>query len=168
MLLDSVIVIDYLNGVPGARVFVERTPDLVLSVITVAEVMAGADPEDPSAIAAYLDTFPVLSIDSSVARRAGRLRQTERWKLPDAFQAALAQHHGLKLVTRNTRDFVAERHDFVLVPYRRCWRIAERPTRGSSGAVRGWRQRRGTGQIGASSEFANSVLIRCRHRKDRP
>ena len=116
-LLDSVVVIDYLNGVPGARSYVEGTVGLFISVVTVAEVMAGSDPADPAPVADYLGTFPVLGIDAAVARRAGRLRQTERWKLPDAFQAAIAQHHGMTLVTRNTRDFSAERHDFVLIPY---------------------------------------------------
>ena len=41
------------------------------------------------------------------------------WKLPDAFQAALAQHHHLRFATRNIRDFLPERHAFVVVPYKR-------------------------------------------------
>jgi predicted nucleic acid-binding protein len=40
------------------------------------------------------------------------------WKLPDAFQAALALHHHLKLCTRNTKDFDPKKHSFVEVPYR--------------------------------------------------
>ena len=35
-----------------------------------------------------------------------------------AFQAALAQHHSLKLVTRNEKDFPPRRFPFVLIPYR--------------------------------------------------
>jgi predicted nucleic acid-binding protein len=46
------------------------------------------------------------------------LRRTERWKLPDAFQAAIAIQHGLTLVTRNTRDFQPGREPAVLIPYR--------------------------------------------------
>jgi len=52
-----------------------------------------------------------------VADLAARLRREHRWKLPDALQVAAAQHHGLRLVTRNTRDFPPERYPFVLVPY---------------------------------------------------
>ena len=37
--------------------------------------------------------------------------------VPDAFQAALAQLHGLKLATRNHRDFPPDRFSFVVVPY---------------------------------------------------
>ena len=64
-----------------------------------------------------LDRFPSLPIDQAIADLAARLRRRFRWKLPDAFQAALARHHGLTLVTRNTRDFSPDRFDFVDVPY---------------------------------------------------
>jgi hypothetical protein len=46
------------------------------------------------------------------------LRRQHGWKLPDAFQAATAQEHNLKLITRNTKDFTPDVHDFVVVPYR--------------------------------------------------
>ena len=44
-------------------------------------------------------------------------RRRNGWKLPDAFQAALAQLHNLKLATRNTRDFPPQQYLFVVVPY---------------------------------------------------
>lgn len=65
----------------------------------------------------FLDNLPLLVITRPVADLAASLRREHGWKLPDAFQAALAQHRGLKLVTRNTRDFSPQRHDFVVVPY---------------------------------------------------
>ena len=117
MLLDSVIVIDRLNRVPAALAFFRQHADLVVSAVTVAEVLAGAREDGHADVLAFLNTFTFLEIGSAVAERAGRLRRTERWKLPDALQAATAQHHGLQLVTRNTKDFKPERHPFVLVPY---------------------------------------------------
>jgi predicted nucleic acid-binding protein len=51
------------------------------------------------------------------ADRAADLRRRFKWRLPDAFQAASAQIHGLKLATRNTRDFPPREHSFVVVPY---------------------------------------------------
>ena len=117
MLLDSVIVIDYLNAVPDAVAFVDGHPECVLSAITVAEVLAGTDEAGFAATAAFLRSFPIFSIDAVIAEKAGRLRQSERWKLPDALQAAVAQHYGWELVTRNTKDFRPERHGFVRVPY---------------------------------------------------
>jgi predicted nucleic acid-binding protein len=65
-----------------------------------------------------LDTFPVLSLDAAVADLAARLRRQNNWKLPDAFQAALAQIFKLKLATRNTKDFSSTQYDFVEIPYK--------------------------------------------------
>ncbi len=65
-----------------------------------------------------MDRFHFLPIDAPAADLAARLRHRHGWRLPDALQAALAQLHGLKLATRNTRDFPPRRHRFVAVPYR--------------------------------------------------
>jgi len=121
LLLDSVILIDHFNGRPEAtRYLASVAGEAALSVITRAEVLTGFDPEDPSTVSAagsLLDRFPTLGIDLPVADLAARLRREQRWKMPDAFQAALAQYHGLILATRNTRDFPPDRHRFVVVPY---------------------------------------------------
>jgi hypothetical protein len=120
LLLDSVILIDHFNGVAAATAFLaDRHLEAALSVITRAEVLAGFPSVDRAAKAAtLLDRFPTLGIDRSIADLAAALRREHRWRLPDAFQAAIAQHHGLKLVTRNTRDFPPARFEFVLVPYK--------------------------------------------------
>ena len=117
MLLDSVIVIDYLNAVPAAEAFIDATPQAVISVITVAEVLAGIDDAGFDDVSQFLRTFPIFLVDTDIAERASRLRRTERWRLPDALQAAIAQHHGWQLATRNTRDFRPADHPFVVVPY---------------------------------------------------
>ena len=59
----------------------------------------------------------VILIDQATADLAAHLRRENHWKLPDAIQAAIAQHHDLKLVTRYFKDFPAEVFDFVLIPY---------------------------------------------------
>ena len=117
MLLDSVIVIDYLNGIRKARDFVDRLPTPTLSVVTVAEVLSGGDPAGLPTISRYLNSFPILEVNVAIGRRAGYMRRLERWKLPDTLQAATAQEYGIPLATRNTKDFKPERHPFVLVPY---------------------------------------------------
>ena len=117
-LLDSVILIDHFNGIPAATAYLgEKQGEAVVSVITRAEVLAGFASEDVGLAANLLDRFPTLGIDRPVADLAARLRHDRRWKMPDAFQAALARHHGLRLVTRNTRDFPPARYSFVDVPY---------------------------------------------------
>lgn len=118
LLLDSVILIDHFNGRQEATGYLAKVAgDAAVSVITRAEVLAGFDPGDAVLASALLDRFPTLSIDPTIADLAARLRREHRWKMPDAFQAALATYHALTLVTRNTRDFPPERYPFVAVPY---------------------------------------------------
>lgn len=117
-LLDSVILIDHLNGIPAATEFLRATRSRsAISVITRAEVLCGFTEDEEDLGMAFLDLFPTLPLDRDAADMAGRLRRTGRWKMPDAVQAALAITHGLRLATRNTKEFPPERHAFVFVPY---------------------------------------------------
>ena len=119
LLLDSVILIDHFNGVAEATRYLEaHQPEAAISVITRAEVLTGFERRASRKPAQFLDCFPTLSIDQAAADLAAALRRDHGWKLPDAFQAALAQQHGLRLVTRNQRDFPPQRHRFVVIPYR--------------------------------------------------
>lgn len=88
-----------------------------ISVITRAEVLAGFDPEGATIATRLLDRFPTFIIDQAIADLAAHLRREYRWKMPDAFQAAIAKYHALQLVTGNTRDFPPDRHAFVVIPY---------------------------------------------------
>ncbi len=118
LLLDSVILIDHFNGVVEATRFLsEHHSDSALSVITRAEVLTGFPQREARKATQLLDAFRTLSIDQPTADLAADLRRRHGWKLPDAFQAAVARQHGLKFVTRDTRDFAPQRHRFVLVPY---------------------------------------------------
>jgi predicted nucleic acid-binding protein len=119
VLLDSVILIDHFNGLEQATEYLEDIWDRAsISAITRAEVLTGFEPADEALAAKLLDRFQLLPIDQPVADLAARLRRNHRWKLPDALQAAVAQHHDLLLATRNFRDFPPERFEFVCVPYR--------------------------------------------------
>jgi predicted nucleic acid-binding protein len=118
ILLDSVIVIDHLNGIDKATQYLAKVHlYAVISAVTRAEVLTGYDDSHLSPIQQLLEAFPVLVIDAAVADLAANLRRQFRWKLPDAFQAALAQIHKLTLATRNTKDFPTAKYDFVTVPY---------------------------------------------------
>jgi predicted nucleic acid-binding protein len=118
-LLDSVILIDHLNGIDKAtRFIVKLQPDqTAISVITRAEILAGLEEEDKKVVVSLLDQYKLLIIDQPVADMAADLRRVHRWKLPDAFQAALALYHKIKLTTRNTKDFDPKKFDFVEIPY---------------------------------------------------
>lgn len=118
-LLDSVILIDHLNGTEKATRFLLSLNPLqtAISVVSRAEILAGLDEEGQEAVLPLLDQYHLLIIDRPVADLAARLRRTHGWKLSDASQAALAQHHNIKLTTRNAKDFDASKFDFVEIPY---------------------------------------------------
>lgn len=117
-LLDSVIVVDHLNGIAQATEFLALNRHrAAISAITRAEVLSGVATEDEPLCVQLLDHFPTLSIDRETADSAATLRRRHRLKLPDALQAALAIQHGLQLVTRDVRDLSPERFAFVTVPY---------------------------------------------------
>jgi len=118
-LLDSVVLIDHFNNITAATDFIStHQTKIALSVITRAEVLTGFhSKQDVTLAKQLLDSFPLLPLTIIETDLAASLRQTYRWKLPDAIQAAFAQHHRLKLVTRNTKDFNPVVHNFVVVPY---------------------------------------------------
>jgi len=119
-LLDSTVLIDHLRGIGEATRWLGklREGEAVISVITRAEVLCGETEEEALAAYELCERFECPPLTKDAATRAAELRRKYGWKLPDAFQAAMAMHGGLKLVTRNTRDFNQKRHAFVLIPYR--------------------------------------------------
>lgn len=118
ILLDSVILIDHFNGRQQATRYLKRhARRLCISVITRAEVLVGFETEESVGPRRLLDSMTCLAIDRDIADLAADLRRRHRWKLPDALQAALALHHGYRLITRNTKDFPPGQHEFVETPY---------------------------------------------------
>ena len=119
-LIDSVILIDHLNGIDRATNFIlELDPfQTAISVITRAEILAGLSKEEVAFATPLLDQYQLFIIDKPIADLAAKLRRETGWKLPDAFQAALAQYHKTLLTTRNTKDFDPNKHRCVEVPYK--------------------------------------------------
>ncbi len=118
VLLDSVILIDHFNGRAEATTYLRKNQGMAaISVITRAEVLTGfVDAATRERAVGLLEIFPTIAITRVEADLAAELRRAHGWKLPDALQAAVAQVHGLKLATRNTKDFPAAL-EFVEVPY---------------------------------------------------
>jgi predicted nucleic acid-binding protein len=118
VLVDSVIMIDHFNGIPAATQYLlEMQGQLAISVITRAEVLTGFEGKERQLARRLLDRFTTLIIDSGIADLAATLRRQNRWKMPDALQAAVAKNHKLKFATRDTDDFPPQRYRFVTVPY---------------------------------------------------
>lgn len=79
--------------------------------------MAGVRSEaHDTAFRMLLSRFEVLPLTTEVAEVAARIRRERRLKLPDAVILATARHHGLALVTRNTKDFLPGEPGIV-IPY---------------------------------------------------
>jgi len=118
VLVDSVIMIDHFNGISAATDYLsEMQGKLAISVITRAEVLTGFESKERQLARRLLDRFPTLIIDRTIADLAAAFRRRNRWKMPDALQAAVAKNHKLKFATRDTDDFPPKRYRFVIVPY---------------------------------------------------
>ncbi len=119
LLLDTVILIDHFNDIKKATDFILlNQKNISISIITRAELLTGFNSKRNLSLAKKLcDEFEQYPLTVAEADLAAQLRQRHGWKLPDAFQAAIAKHHKLKLVTRNTKDFNPKKYPFVLVPY---------------------------------------------------
>jgi predicted nucleic acid-binding protein len=91
---------------------------LFVSAITIMEIQLGVcrkehtDPRQGAMLRRWLDgnVIPAfegrtLSVDSTVAVRAGALHSPDPKPYSDALIAATAMVHGLTVVTRNVRDF---------------------------------------------------------------
>jgi len=104
--LDTNILIDYLNGETKASEEIELYDKRLISIVTWMEVLAGAKQEsDEKTLRSYLESFQIKPIDSNVAEKAVSIRKLLKIRLPDAIIYATAKNEGTILVTRNTRDF---------------------------------------------------------------
>lgn len=104
-LLDTNILIDYLNGIDAARTEINRYTMPCISPITWMEVMAGVNPKSEVALRQFLNRFKQVPIDSQIAEGAVAIRRQHRVKLPDAIIWASAQSISALLVSRNSKDF---------------------------------------------------------------
>ena len=113
---DTNILIDYLNGITAAQDEILRYRERAVSIVTWMEVMVGTTPETEAGTHAFLGTFEILLLTDLVAEEAVALRRTHRIRLPDAVIWASALTSASLLVTRNSRDFPADRPE-VRIPY---------------------------------------------------
>lgn len=115
-LLDTNILIDYLNGIEAAKEEIQRYRDPCISPITWMEVMVGANGDDELPVRGFLNQFKQVEIGGEIAERAVTLRRKHRMRLPDAIIWASALCLGALLVTRNSKDFSPD-DPSIRVPY---------------------------------------------------
>jgi predicted nucleic acid-binding protein len=130
VLLDTNVLSELIRTKPDPKVqaFVRAQPDPLISVLTIHEIIFGAERATDSArrtklnawIAAIQNQFAgrIVEIDAHVAEQAGRLRanaasQGANADPIDALIAACAITRGAAIATRNVRDFAAFGADMV-------------------------------------------------------
>lgn len=104
--IDSDVLIDYLQGIEEARVEIGRYRSPLYSIISWMEIMVGAETAvEREAAEALFASMKRVDLSPAVAERAVEERKARRLKLPDAILLASADVEGCLLVTRNTKDF---------------------------------------------------------------
>lgn len=121
---DTVVLIDYFCGRPGARPYFEAILNKKATgayfTISELELWQGLRPGEEGRHEALLSLLERVPLSGDIARRAGELRRhvgLNKLSLPDAAIAATAAHLGCVLVTRNTRDFEQLRPRFAIEFY---------------------------------------------------
>ncbi len=110
-LLDSDILVEYLRNRPQAIDYVDTLEgNLLISVITVAELIAGARNQvERQSIELFLAALEVIPIDYAIAKQGGLFRQQYKQShgtgLDDALIAATAELTGATLISFNRRHF---------------------------------------------------------------
>jgi predicted nucleic acid-binding protein len=116
-LVDTNILIDYLQASQEAADELNRYHSIYISRITWIEFLVGAKTlDDENLRKDLLQQFSLLELDQAVAEEAIAVRQKIRMELPDAIILATARVHELLLVTRNHRDFPRREPD-IRIPY---------------------------------------------------
>lgn len=116
-IIDSDVLIDYLQGLDKAKREIERYSEPEISIVSWMEVLAGADSqEEEAATRQFLSRFNICHVTIEVADEAVRLRKKFRVRLPDAIVWATARVKGCLLVSRNSKDFPMKEPG-VRIPY---------------------------------------------------
>jgi predicted nucleic acid-binding protein len=124
--IDTDILIDHFHGNPSATAFIQKAilegDTLIISIATLAEILAGIRPGEEENTESLLSLFEVYPADEGLARIAGgylnRYAAAYRLDLGDALVAATAHAAGEKLYTRNIRHYPMGEIEIV-VPYER-------------------------------------------------
>ena len=122
--IDSDIIIDVLRQQERAKNFIENiTKDentIFISVLTEAEVLSGRDCNDGikrEKTEGFLDSFEILDVTQSLARKGAELRRKHDMPLHDAIIAATALELVVPIYSRNSKDFKKIKELKVERPY---------------------------------------------------
>ena len=113
-LLDTSVIIDAINNKKGRRQLLRdllnQGNSLACCPINITEVYAGLRPNEEASTKAFLSSLDLFPMTRPIGELAGLLKRDCREKgqtlnLGDVMIAATALHHGVALLTDNTKDF---------------------------------------------------------------
>jgi predicted nucleic acid-binding protein len=113
ILIDTDIAIDHFHGTRAAKDFFADAlvsgETLVISVITLTELLAGMRPGEEGPTEKLLGLFTLLELDEAIGRKAGdylpEFGRSNHLELGDALIAASASLSGSQLITRNRKHY---------------------------------------------------------------
>ena len=124
LLVDSNVLIDALRHDQKAQQFLrDYVDDILLSVITLAELFAGVrNRKEEKILRDWVSLFPKTGISEAIAERAGvyryRYGKSHNMGMVDAIIAATVEVEGARLVTLNKKHFPMIKD--VWVPYKKA------------------------------------------------
>ena len=106
-LIDSNIIIYYLNGNSNAKKFIDRYCSLSsISLITYYEVLNfDFSPGEEEIVKNFLKTFKILPLSEKIVEQALINLKNRKIKMADNFILSTAQVYNLQIVTKNIKDF---------------------------------------------------------------
>ena len=114
-LIDSNIIIYYLNGYIEAKKFIENYLEVsAISLITYYEVLNYDFSENEEIVVKrFLEQFTILPLSKEIVEQSLKNRKYKKIKMADNFILATAQIYNLQIVTKNSKDFIYFRDDII-------------------------------------------------------
>jgi predicted nucleic acid-binding protein len=110
-LIDTDVIIDFLRGVDKAVNYIKsHSEEIVLSVITIAELYAGMkEGDERKELDDFLDLFPILTVTADIAKTGGLYKRdfarSHGVGLADGLMAATAKNQDVDLKTLNIKHY---------------------------------------------------------------
>ena len=123
LIVESDILVDFLNGDEGARGVLRAAADdgvMLLCAVSAAQVMAAADSDRREPTARLLESFGIVPVEKEVALLAGEYRADDGRadvELGDCIVAAMAGKLGSVLLTKGLREYPPGEYQTRVVSY---------------------------------------------------
>ncbi len=107
-LIDSNIIIYYLNGYLEAKKFIDTyLEQSSISLITYYEVLNyDFTPDEERVVRIFLEQFTILPLSKEIVEQSLKNRKNKKIKMADNFILSTAQIYNLQIVTKNSKDFI--------------------------------------------------------------